>query len=134
MPGSDEQQPIEYGIYTAEDADAMARLLGEVFSRRDPPAVAAGLTAPEFEAFVRLFCPKAAAEGLTIVARHAGTRELAGALLAEDSASAPPDGMDRLSPKLEPIFDILDQLDAGKRKQQYGPGQPPFRTCGHVDV
>ncbi|HSB16806.1 MAG TPA: GNAT family N-acetyltransferase [Bryobacteraceae bacterium] len=120
MPASDGEQPIEYGIYTAQDADAMARLLGEVFSRRDPPAVAVGLTAPEFEAFVRLYCSKAAAEGLTILARHAGTLELAGALLAEDSALAPPGGMERLSPKFEPIFDILGQLDA-----EYRCGRPP---------
>ena len=51
--------PIEYGVSAASDADAMAKLLGEVFSRRDPPAVAVGLTASEFEEFVRLFCPKA---------------------------------------------------------------------------
>lgn len=115
MPASEEQHPIEYGIYTARDADEMARLLGEVFSRRDPPAVAVGLTPSEFEAFVRLFCPKAAVEALTIVARHAGTRELVGALLTEDSSSALPGGMDRLSPKFEPIFDILGQLDTEYR-------------------
>lgn len=115
MPASDEHQRFEYSVYTARDAAEMARLLGEVFSRRDPPAVAVGLTPSEFEAFVRLFCPKAAAEGLTIVARRAGTGELAGALLTEDSASAPPDGMDRLSPKFEPVFDILGQLDTDYR-------------------
>ncbi len=60
---------IHYSVYTAADADEMACLLGEVFAHRDPPAVAVGLTPAEFEAFVRLFCPKAAAEGLTIVAR-----------------------------------------------------------------
>jgi GNAT superfamily N-acetyltransferase len=98
----------------------MARLLGDVFSRGDPPAVASGLTPGEFEAFVRLFCPKAALEGLTIVARHAGTRELVGALLTEDSASGLPDGMDGLSPKFEPIFDILGQLDA-----EYSAGRTP---------
>ena len=120
MQASGEQQPIVYGVYTAQDADEMARLLGEVFSRRDPPAVAAGLTASEFETFVRLFCPQAAVEGLTVVARNAGTRKLVGALLTEDSASALPDGMDQLSPKFEPIFDILGQLDA-----EYRAGQPP---------
>ncbi len=112
MTASTEVNPIEYGVYDASDADAMAKLLGDVFSRRDPPAVACGLTAFEFEAFVRLFCPRAAADGLTIVARLAGTRELVGALLTEDSSSASPDGMDRLSPKLDPIFDILGQLGA----------------------
>jgi len=115
MPASDEKQPIEYAIYTAHDADEMARLLGEVFSQRDPPAVAVGLSPSEFEAFVRLLCPKAAVEGVSIVARHADTRELIGALLAEDSASALPTGMDRLSPKFEPIFDILGQLDTEYR-------------------
>jgi hypothetical protein len=61
--------------------------LGEVFSRHDPPAVAVALTAPEFEEFVRLLCPKAAIDVLTIVARLAGTGELVGARLTEDSAS-----------------------------------------------
>jgi GNAT superfamily N-acetyltransferase len=109
---------IDYGVYVRSDSEAMAKLLGEVFSRYDPPAVAAGLTASEFEAFVRLLCPKAAAEGLTIVARLAGTGELIGALLTEDSASPPPDGMDRLSAKFDPIFDILGQLDT-----EYSGGQ-----------
>jgi len=115
MPSSAEEQRIEYAVYTTQDADEMARLLGQVFSRLDPPAVAVGLTPSEFEELVRLFCPKAADEGLTIVARHSGTRELLGALLTEDSASAPPDGIDRLSPKFEPIFDILGQLDTEYR-------------------
>jgi ribosomal protein S18 acetylase RimI-like enzyme len=120
MPVSDDTQRIEYGIYTARDAHAMARLLGEVFSRRDPPAVAVGLNPLEFEAFVRLLCPQAAAEGLTVVARRAGTRELVGALLAEDGASALPGGMDTLSPKFGPIFDILGQLET-----EYRAGRTP---------
>jgi ribosomal protein S18 acetylase RimI-like enzyme len=118
MTDSPEIIPIEYDVYAASDEDAMAKLLGEVFSRGDPPAVAAGLTASEFEAFVRLFCPKAEAEGLTIVARHSRTRELVGALLTEDSASEMPEGVDRLSAKLDPIFDILGQLDAVYRSDR----------------
>lgn len=35
---------IEYGTYVSSDAEAMVKLLGEVFSRYDPPAVAVGLT------------------------------------------------------------------------------------------
>lgn len=86
-------------------------LLGEAFSLYDPPAVAVGITAAEFEAFVRLFGAKAVADRLTIVARSADTREMIGALLTEDSASSPPSGMDQLSRKFDPINDILDQLD-----------------------
>jgi len=115
LPAEDDRPLFEYGVYTSRDAAEMTRLLGDVFSRRDPPAVAVGMTPPEFESLVRLFCPGAAVDGLTIVARHAGTGELVGALLTEDSANAPPDGMDRLSPKFEPIFDILGQLDTEYR-------------------
>lgn len=96
----------------AADADEMSRLLGDVFAKRDPPAVAVGLTAGEFEAFVRLYGPKAEAEGLTVVARSAATGDMVGALLAEDSGSEPPAGLEQLSPKFNPIFDILGQLDA----------------------
>ncbi len=118
MAHSPEEMQIEYGIYVPSDAEAMTRLLGEVFSRYDPPAVAAGLTSSEFEAFVRLLGPKTAAERLTIVARLAGTGELIGVLLTEDSASPVPDGIDRLSAKFDPIFDILGQLDTEYRGGQ----------------
>lgn len=121
MSGTPEGEPIEYSVFGAQDADEMIWLLGDVFSRWDPPNVAVGLTTSEFEDLVRLFCPKAAVERLTIVARRVGTREVVGALLAEDSATPPPNGMDGLSTKFGPIFDILGQLDteysAGRTKR-----------------
>jgi ribosomal protein S18 acetylase RimI-like enzyme len=99
----------------AADLDEMARLLAAVFTERDPPAVALGLTPAEFEAFVRLFCSRAAEEGLTIVARNANSGEMIGALLTEDSASLPPDGLERVSSKFNPIFHLLGQLDSEYR-------------------
>ena len=119
MSASRDEPSIEYAICSDGDADAMARLLGEAFSRRDPPAVAVGLTAHEFEAFARLYCARAAIEGLTVVARHAGTGALVGVLLTEDAAADPPSGLERLSPKFAPIFDMLERLDA-----EYGGGRP----------
>ena len=118
MQESPESVIIEYGTYQAADEEEMVRLLGHVFSRYDPPAVAVGLEPSEFEAFVRLFCSRAAVEGLTIVARRADTGELVGAMLTEDCASSPPDGMDRLSVKFKPIFDILGLLDAEYRGER----------------
>ena len=115
---SSPEQLVNHSLYTASDADEMTRLLGDVFAQRDPPALAVGLTPSEFEVFVDLFCPKAAAEGLTIVARSAETGEMCGALLTEDSASALPDGIDHLNRKFYPIFDILGQLDKEYRGDQ----------------
>jgi ribosomal protein S18 acetylase RimI-like enzyme len=106
---------IEYEIYTARDAEPMVALLSEAFTRREPLSEAVALTAPEFDAFVRLLCPKAAREGLTIVARHTDTGNLAGVLLTEDSASPPPDGMDALGSKFDPIFDLLHGMEVEYR-------------------
>jgi len=111
---------IHYNIFCARDAEEVAGLLGEVFAQRDPPAVALGLTTTEFQAFVRLLCPKAAVDGLTMVARSAETGELVGALLTEDSSTDLPLGVEQLSPKFDPIFDILGQLDA-----EFRSGRPP---------
>ncbi|MGE5415081.1 MAG: GNAT family N-acetyltransferase [Syntrophomonadaceae bacterium] len=121
MTASDAPPPIEYDVFAAFDAEPMARLLGDVFSRRDPPAFAVGLTAAEFEAFVRALCPRAAAERLTIVARLAGTGELVGALLTQDAATDAFDGVEALSPRFAPILDIIGQLEP---EDQYEPPAP----------
>lgn len=102
---------VNYSVYEASECDEMARLLADAFAHRDPPAAAMGLTPGEFEKFARLFCSKAASEGLTIVARSSETAEMVGVLLAKDSAGAMPEGMDTLSPKFDPIFDIIGELD-----------------------
>src|SRR5262245_50716230 len=101
-----------FNVFTAADEEETVRLLSKVFADRDPPAVAVGLTAAEFEPLVRLFCPKATAEGLTVVARSTETGEMIGALLTEDATSPPPPGVESLSLKFDPIFDILGELDA----------------------
>jgi ribosomal protein S18 acetylase RimI-like enzyme len=98
-------------VCTVTDVDEMIGLLAEVFAERDPPAVAVNISAAEFEEFVRLFRSRAVEQGLTIVVRDVATGEMVGALLADDGASELPDGLDRLSRKFEPVFDILGQLD-----------------------
>lgn len=126
--GSPDRVAIEYGLPAAAEAGAMAKFLGETFSRRDPAAYAVGLTADEFEGFARLLCPKAVTDGLTIVARRADTRELIGVMLNEDSASPMPDGMERLGRKFDPILDILGQLGA----EYWGDRQPKAGEALHL--
>jgi ribosomal protein S18 acetylase RimI-like enzyme len=107
---------IQYGTCESSDVGEMVSLLGEVFSLYDPPVVAVGLTAAEFEAFVRLFGGQAGVDRLTIIARSGDTGEMIGALLTEDSVSPSPRGLDQLSRKFDPISDILDQLDVDYRR------------------
>jgi hypothetical protein len=110
---------VRYSVCGPADINELAQVLAETFTEHDPPAVAAGLTRSEFETFAHLLGPRAATEGLTIVARSASTGDMMGALLAEDSAAPFPDGRHQLSPKFDPIFDILGQLDA-----EYTDGRP----------
>jgi ribosomal protein S18 acetylase RimI-like enzyme len=73
--------------------------------------VAVGLTSPEFAVFIQLLSSRVAGEGLTVVARLAESGKLVGALLTEDASSPLPEGIERVSSKFNPIFDILGQLD-----------------------
>lgn len=113
-----EASGIQYGVFELPDQEEMASLLAEAFSRDDPPAVAMGISAGEFEACVRLFCPGAAAEGLTVIARSAATGEMAGAFLAADFTAPPPPGIENVSEKFLPMFTLLDQLDADYQRDK----------------
>lgn len=114
-----------FEICRPSDVAEMCRLLAETFARNDPPAVAVGLTAAEFEAFVRTVSAPETTRELTIVARDPESGTLAGAMLTEDAASLPPEGMAALSPKFDPIFDLFGQLEAQL-------GEQPVRNLGEV--
>lgn len=107
---------IEYRVCLPDDTTEVGRLLAESFTSHDPPAVAVGLTPDEFEAFVKLWLPGAGADGLTIIARDSETGDIAGALLTDDAAAPPPKGIEGLSEKLNPIFDLLIQIDNDYRE------------------
>jgi ribosomal protein S18 acetylase RimI-like enzyme len=110
---------VRFEICRPDDVSELIALLADAFSTDDPPAVAAGVTAAEFAALVELYRGRAGTQGMTVVARCERTGALVGALLAEDSAAPFPEGVDRLSYKFDPIFDILSQLDA-----EYRGGKP----------
>lgn len=119
-----ESSGVQYGVFELSDQDEMASLLAETFSRYEPPALALGLTAEEFEPQVRRFGPAVAAEGLTIVARSAATGEMVGASLATDFTAPPPAGGEPPSEKFLPVFTLIDQLDAQyQRDKTIEPGK-----------
>jgi len=110
---------VRFDVCGPADVDEVVTLLADAFAARDPPTLAAGLTAAEFGQLVELYRDKAGTDGLSVVARATTTGELAGALLAEDSVAPFPEGVARLSPKFDPIFDILGELEGA-----YRPGRP----------
>jgi hypothetical protein len=116
---------IRYGLADASDVDEMAAFLGMVFAANDPLALALGVTPGEFEDLARCFSSGAGAEGLTIVARRAYTGELVGALVAADGSADLPNGIERLSPKFAPVFDLLSGLDEEYHQAMSHQGVPP---------
>lgn len=105
---------IEYGCFELADLEEMSAVLAESFSLGEPMAVATSLSDQDTQAIVNLFGAKAADEHLTIVARKAGG-SLVGALLAQDFATAPPEGLEHVAQAFHPIGALLDTLDAEYR-------------------
>jgi len=102
---------LEYRLYCHSDADAITLLLADVFPRHDPLAFAVDITAADFAAFVQTLLPQAGDDGLTVVACHAPTGEIVGALLTNDPASEPTEALSELNEKFGPVAGILGELD-----------------------
>ncbi len=108
----------EYGLLRSSDRNAVVELLAKVFSAAEPPAVAMGLRAADLEKFVGLLCPRAAEDGLTIVARDLDSGRIAGVILTDDFAVPPALAPGAFSDKFLPILAMLESLD-----EQYRQGQ-----------
>jgi len=106
---------VQLSVCTRADLDELVDMLSVAFATHDPPAVAVGLTVSEFADLVDLYRDRAADGGCTVVAR-AANGEMVGAILAEDSAAPFPQGLERLSQKFDPIFEILTDLEAEYRR------------------
>ena len=110
--------------FRSADTAAVVGLIARVFSESEPPAVAMRLTRGDFERFVGALCPKAAADGLTVVARAGETNEIVGVLLTDDFAEPPEFDVNDLNEKMLPILAMLDGLDEEYRKRRViRPGQ-----------
>jgi hypothetical protein len=121
MVPSYEHLGIRYGLADASDLDEVAAFLGMVFAANDPLALTLGVTPGEFAELARCFASGAGDDGLSIVARRAYTGELVGVLVATDGSAASPSGLERLSPKFAPVFDLLGGLDAEYRQSMIPP-------------
>ena len=75
---SNDMQPLDYAIAKLSDSDDIARLLAQVFSESDPPAVAMALSFEEMEQFLQVVVPNVIPDGLTVIARSKETGKVAG--------------------------------------------------------
>ncbi|AXT27505.1 hypothetical protein D1823_13540 [Ruegeria sp. AD91A] len=88
------------------DNDAMSKLLGDVFSRRDPPTVSTKFSLEKLEKIAELFGSKSAKEGLSSVALDEASGEIVGAVLAHSANLGMVGSATVYSPEAGP-FEIL---------------------------
>ncbi len=117
-------QPLDYAVAKLSDCDDIVRLLAQVFSDSDPPAVAMGLSFEEMEQFLQLVVPNVIPDGLSVIARIKDNGKLAGVMLSDEFASPLPLDQSQISSKLLPILSMLDGLDEQFRRGKIvSPGQ-----------
>lgn len=111
-------QPLDYAIAKPADCEDIVRLLAQVFSHSDPPAVAMALSFEEMKQFLQLVVPNVIADELTAVARSKDTGKVAGVMLSDDFASPLDLDLGQISAKLLPILSMLDILDEQFRREK----------------
>jgi len=109
-------QGVQYELFDMYALDEMALTVAEAFNRYEPMTVAQAVPFQEFVEFVQLLGPKAQQEELTVLARDQETGQVIGAMIADDFASALPEGMGLLGKAFQPIFALLAELDEQYKK------------------
>src|SRR5579871_3170622 len=94
---------LEYRVYRDSDAEQVAAVLADVFSRHDPLAYAAHVTAGDFAALVRTLLPQVSKDGLTIVACVPPAGEIVGVMLTNDGAADSAEELSALNERFRPI-------------------------------
>jgi len=103
-----ELENIRYSILEKEDVTEMARIIAEVF-QTDLLSLAAGMHREDLEDFVLTFGSKAAAEGLTVIARDYSGK-MVGAMFTDDFGTPLPN-LQNLPESFAPVGAILERLD-----------------------
>jgi len=104
-------QIVDYAIAKPSDSADIVRLLAEVFSKSEPPAVAMGLSFGDMEQFLQLVVPRVIPDGLTMILRSKDTEGLVGVSLTDDFASFPALDQNQISSNFLPILFMLEKLE-----------------------
>jgi ribosomal protein S18 acetylase RimI-like enzyme len=107
-----EAEGVQYELFDIGQLHEIAAMTAEIFARYEPVTSALGISLKDFADFVRLLGPKVEQEELTVIARNQDTNQIIGAMVTDDFSIEPPEEMRHLGDKFEPLWAILDELDA----------------------
>lgn len=100
---------LTFKLLEPKHVSTVTQCISATFIKGEPMSEALGISEEEFHYFAQLFVQKASADQLSVVA-VTDTGEIAGALICEDYATDPPVGLEQISEKFEPIFNLLESL------------------------
>lgn len=102
---------LKYSLFNTKDIPSTVNCVVKVFLYEEPTTRILGISESEFQVFAELTCKKAAGEKLSFVCKNKEGR-VVGFCLNEDLIAASSGNSMNITPKMNPILDILSQLDA----------------------
>ena len=124
MPLIAEEHGVSFALLTYEQLDECVDIMTEIFAKNEPLTRLLDITAQEFAYFAEIFAEKAVREELAVCARDSDSGRMEGFCLSEDLITDPPDGIEGISPKFQPIFGLIEALDGWfLQKRDVYPGQ-----------
>lgn len=130
-----ESEGVQYELFNISDLHEMALMTAEAFARYEPITSALNIPSKDFADFVRLrSSPKEEQEELTVIAKNQETKQIIGAMVADDFAIEPLEEIRHLGDNFEPVWAILDELDTQYKKGRNIPkGEYLHLLMGAVD-
>jgi hypothetical protein len=115
-----EMEGVRYELLTKDTLNETAVMTAEAFARHDPVITSLGIPFSDFAEFVRLLEPRAGEE-LTVIATDLKSGRIIGAMITDDFAINPPAEIKQLGEKFEPVWALLDELDAQYKQRRILP-------------
>ncbi len=107
-----EKNAITFEILQQADIELTAACISTIMSKYEPITKALQISEAEFYSFVIPYCHKAVKESVSLIAKDKQTGDVVGFIISEDLMIAPPDALETLIDKFEPVFHLLDELES----------------------
>jgi len=121
-------EPFIFEIAQPYDLFDLTACVQETFPEHEPMSRALGLKKSDYLPYSDLVCKKAVDERLTIIVRSHRTTKIVGFCINEDFASALEYSKAKISPKMQPLLALLEDLD----RLHLGDSLPPKRKVFHL--
>ena len=102
---------LKYKLLTKKDIGATIKCMVKTFLYDEPMTRSLKIPEKEFEHFTKLICGKMAEERLSYICKNS-FNEVIAFCLNEDLITEPLKGIENITPKMKPILNVLEKLDA----------------------